>query len=483
MNMNMISIILAIVFLVNIVLILMITFLERRNVSSIWTWAIVLTFLPIVGFILYIIFGRNLSRSKLFRWDKESYLLLEGLVTDQKSSLKNGSYQIDDPAISKYKDFIMMNLNQNSSLLTQNNNVTIYTIGQEKFDALLADIKQAKRHIHILYYIIRDDELGNKLADELVKKAKSGVQVRLLYDDLGSRTLSKAFIHKIKSAGGEVEAFFPSKIHFINLTLNFRNHRKLVVIDGETGYIGGFNVGDEYLGLNQRFGYWRDTHLKIVGEAVNHIQTRFIQDWNQAARKELLIKDFLFPFTKSYGQFGIQIVSSGPDSQLEQIKKAYIKMILTAKDYVYIQTPYFIPDESLLDAFKVACFSGLDVRIMIPNKPDHPFIYWATYSNIGELLRMGAKVYIYDNGFLHCKTIVADDKIASVGTANIDVRSFRLNFEVNAFLYSTDKVKELTHLFHEDMKESRELTLEEYEQRSSKIRFKESISRLLSPIL
>ncbi|WP_227938270.1 cardiolipin synthase [Alkalihalobacillus deserti] len=481
--MNMISIILAIVFLVNIVLILMITFLERRNVSSIWTWAIVLTFLPIVGFILYIIFGRNLSRSKLFRWDKESYLLLEGLVTDQKSSLKNGSYQIDDPAISKYKDFIMMNLNQNSSLLTQNNNVTIYTIGQEKFDALLADIKQAKRHIHILYYIIRDDELGNKLADELVKKAKSGVQVRLLYDDLGSRTLSKAFIHKIKSAGGEVEAFFPSKIHFINLTLNFRNHRKLVVIDGETGYIGGFNVGDEYLGLNQRFGYWRDTHLKIVGEAVNHIQTRFIQDWNQAARKELLIKDFLFPFTKSYGQFGIQIVSSGPDSQLEQIKKAYIKMILTAKDYVYIQTPYFIPDESLLDAFKVACFSGLDVRIMIPNKPDHPFIYWATYSNIGELLRMGAKVYIYDNGFLHCKTIVADDKIASVGTANIDVRSFRLNFEVNAFLYSTDKVKELTHLFHEDMKESRELTLEEYEQRSSKIRFKESISRLLSPIL
>nr|WP_273847738.1 cardiolipin synthase [Halalkalibacter alkalisediminis] len=481
--MNVISIILALVFLVNTVLILMIIFLERRNVSSIWTWAIVLTFLPIAGFILYIIFGRNLSRSKLFRWDKESYLLLKGSVMDQITTLKNDTYRIGDPAIFKYKDFIMMNLNQNASLLTQNNDVTIFTTGQEKFDSLLADIKQAKNHIHILYYIIRDDELGNKLADELAKKAKSGVQVRLLYDDLGSRTLSKAFIHKIKSAGGEVEAFFPSKIPFINLTLNFRNHRKLVVIDGEIGYIGGFNVGDEYLGLNQRFGYWRDTHLKIVGEAVNHIQTRFIQDWNQAAKKELHIKDFLFPVTKKYGQFGIQIVSSGPDSQLEQIKKAYIKMILTAKEYVYIQTPYFIPDESLLDAFKVACFSGLDVRIMIPNKPDHPFVYWATYSNIGELLRMGAKVYIYDNGFLHCKTIVADDKIASVGTANIDVRSFRLNFEVNAFLYSTEKVNELTKLFHEDIKESRELTLEEYEQRPSKIRFKESISRLLSPIL
>jgi cardiolipin synthase len=481
--MSITSVIISIVFIVNTALILMIIFLERRNVSSIWTWALVLTLLPVGGFILYIIFGRNLSRSKLFRWDQESYLLLKSLVQNQIKALNEHSYRIGDPVILKYKDFIMMNLSHNASLLTQNNKVTMYTKGQEKFDSLLSDIKQAKTHIHILYYIIRNDELGNKIADELAKKAQEGVQVRLLYDDLGSRGLGKSFIHKIKEAGGEVEAFFPSKIPLINLTLNFRNHRKLVVIDGEIGYIGGFNVGNEYLGLNQRFGYWRDTHLKIVGEAVNHIQTRFIQDWNQASKKELLIKDFLFPFTKDYGQFGIQIVSSGPDSQLEQIKKAYIKMILTAKRYVYIQTPYFIPDESLLDALKIACFSGLDVRIMIPNKPDHPFVYWATYSNIGELLKIGAKVYIYDNGFLHCKTIVSDDKIASVGTANIDVRSFRLNFEVNAFLYSNSEVKQLTDLFHEDMKQSRELTLEEYEQRSLKIRFKESISRLLSPIL
>ncbi|GAE24938.1 cardiolipin synthetase [Halalkalibacter wakoensis JCM 9140] len=477
------TIIVSLIFSLNTALAAMIIFLERRNVSSIWMWVLVLTFLPLVGFFLYIIFGRNLSRSKLFRWDEKSYHLLKRMVTEQLTTFRDNRVNIEDAAINKYKDFIIMNLTHNAALLTQNNKVDVFIDGKEKFRTLLTDIEQAEKHIHILYYIIRDDELGNKLADLLAKKASEGVSVRLLFDDLGSRQLSKTFVQKIKSAGGEVEAFFPSRIPLINLTINFRNHRKLAIIDGEIGYIGGFNVGDEYLGLNERFGYWRDTHLRILGDAVNNIQTRFIQDWNQAAKKELLINEFRVPFKKEYGQYGIQIVSSGPDSQLEQIKKAYIKMILSAKRYVYIQSPYFIPDESLLDALKIACFSGLDVRIMIPNKPDHPFVYWATYSNIGELLKIGAKVYIYENGFLHCKTIVSDDAIGSVGTANIDVRSFRLNFEVNAFLYSDKEVTKLTEIFHTDMEHSRELTLDQYEQRSLKIRFKESVSRLLSPIL
>ncbi|WP_332628782.1 cardiolipin synthase [Halalkalibacter flavus] len=481
--MNYLSIIVPFIFILNIALAIMIIFLERRNVSSIWMWVLVLTLLPLAGFFLYIIFGRNLSKSKLFRWDEKSYLLLKKLVSTQLMSFREKKIKTRDDTIEKYKDFIIMNLTHNASLLTQNNKLDVFIDGKEKFHSLLADIEQANQHIHILYYIIRDDELGNKLADALAKKASEGIKVRLLYDDLGSRNLSKRFVQKIKSAGGEVESFFPPKIRFINLTINFRNHRKLVIIDGKVGYIGGFNVGDEYLGLNEKFGYWRDTHLRIVGEAVNNIQTRFIQDWNQAARKELLIKDYRLSFEKDYGQCGIQIVSSGPDSQLEQIKKAYIKMILSAKDYVYIQSPYFIPDESLLDALKIACFSGLDVRIMIPNKPDHPFVYWATYSNIGELLKIGAKVYIYENGFLHCKTIVSDGEIGSVGTANIDVRSFRLNFEVNAFLYSSKEVARLTDIFYKDMDHSRELTLEQYEKRTLKIRFKESVSRLLSPIL
>lgn len=281
-----------------------------------------------------------------------------------------------------------------------------------------------------------------------------------------------------------MEVFFPSKLRPINLRLNYRNHRKLVIIDGIIGYVGGFNVGDEYLGLNPKFGYWRDTHIRLQGTAVHAIQTRFILDWNQASHHHTLtyIPNH-FPDYGPKGNVGMQIVTSGPDSEWEQIKNGYIKMISNAKRSILIQTPYFIPDASLLDALRIACLSGIDVNIMIPNKPDHAFVYWATLSYIGELLKAGATVYIYDNGFIHAKTIVVDDEIASVGTANIDVRSFRLNFEVNAFIYDITIAKKLVSTFKEDLLVSRKYTYEEYLQRPLWIRIKESVSRLLSPIL
>jgi len=266
--------------------------------------------------------------------------------------------------------------------------------------------------------------------------------------------------------------------------MNFRNHRKMVIIDGKIGYLGGFNVGDEYLGLNSKFGYWRDTHLRIRGMAVYAMQTRFILDWNQASHHhDLSYMPNLYPENVSHGNVDIQIVTSGPDSQFEHIKNGYIKMILSAKKSIYIQTPYFIPDASLLDALRIACLTGVEVNMMIPDKPDHLFVYWATLSYIGELLKVGAKVYLYNNGFIHAKTIVVDEEISSVGTANIDFRSFKLNFEVNAFLYDAGISKKLTDIFKEDMKVSVLLTPEEYQRRSFKVRFKESISRLLSPIL
>ena len=281
-----------------------------------------------------------------------------------------------------------------------------------------------------------------------------------------------------------MEAFFPSRFPLINFRINYRNHRKLVIIDGKIGYIGGFNVGDEYLGKNKRFGYWRDTHLRIIGSSVHAIQTRFILDWNQASnRNDIAYSPELFPTIESKGDISMQIVSSGPDSEWEHIKYGYIKMISYARESIFIQTPYFIPDASLLDALRIASLTGKDVRIMIPNKPDHPFVYWATYFYVGEMLNAGARVYIYDNGFIHAKTIIVDGNLSSVGTANIDVRSFKLNFEVNAFLYDEAISTSLTENFYKDMDVSRELTLEAYQQRSLKIRFKESISRLLSPIL
>lgn len=301
---------------------------------------------------------------------------------------------------------------------------------------------------------------------------------------MGSRGVHKRHFKDLIEAGGEVEVFFPSILPLINPRLNYRNHRKLVIVDGRTGYIGGFNVGDEYLGLNKKFGYWRDTHLRIEGSSVHPLQTRFILDWNQASdNQDIEYSDRYFPTFSRKGEVGLQIVSSGPDSEWEQIKIGYVKLIGMAKKYVYIQTPYFIPDDSFMDAVRIACLSGIDVRIMIPNKPDHMFVYWATYSYIGQLIKAGAKIYIYENGFLHSKMIVIDDEASTVGTANIDFRSFKLNFEVNAFIYDRETSHQLAELFEQDMQLSTELTPEKYANRSRMIKMKESISRLLSPIL
>ena len=472
----------AIIYLLNFLLVIAIVFLERKNPTSTWAWILVITFVPIAGFLLYLIFGRKLSPNKLFIWDNKSRLGVKKAVQNQLELLDEGSFPIPD----LYKDNIdlfYMHLRNNDAILTQDNEVDVFNDGQAKFDQLLKDIESAKEHIHIQYYIYRDDLLGSKIAGALKRKAEEGVTVRFLYDAFGSRGLKRRFIKDLERSGVMVESFFPSLLPKINFKINYRNHRKVVIIDGKIGYTGGFNVGDEYLGKVKKYGYWRDTHLRIYGEAVRSLQTRFLLDWNQASKAQIILYDTKYYRADPKGNVGMQIVSSGPDSKWEQIKYGYIKLLMEAEDYAYIQTPYFIPDESLADAVRIAVLSGIDVRIMIPSKPDHPFVYWATYSYIGDMLEAGAKVYIYQNGFLHAKTIMVDGKIASVGTANIDVRSFRLNFEVNAFIYSEEVTQKLIAHFEEDISKSTVLTLEDYDKRSLWIRFKESIARLISPIL
>ncbi|MGY4691248.1 cardiolipin synthase [Salibacterium sp. K-3] len=478
------SILISLVFLLNFIFAVIIIFLERKDATSTWAWLMVLLFVPFLGFILYLVFGQNMSRKRLFDWDDIKKIGIEDLIQEQIQSLREQRFHFSDPDARDYRDLIYMHLVNNDALLTENNNVDIFTDGREKFDQLIEDINDAEDHIHLQYYIFRNDELGTRLLEALTRKAREGIRVRILYDEMGSRKLPKHAFHALKKAGGEVEIFFPRRIPFINLRLNYRNHRKVVVIDGRTGYLGGFNVGDEYLGLNPRFGYWRDTHLRMSGQVVKALQTRFILDWNQATHRHYIhYEERLFPELEATGDMAAQIISSGPDSEWEQIKNGYMKMIMAAKDSIYIQTPYFIPDQSLMDTLRIAALSGKDVRIMIPDKPDHPFVYWATYSHVGELLKAGAKVFVYENGFIHAKTIVVDGKVCSVGTANIDVRSFRLNFEVNAFLYHRPTAQRMALTFETDMTYCRELTLEDYKKRSLWIRFKESISHLLSPIL
>ena len=480
--MQFIPYLLGLIMIVNIILAFTVIFLERKDASSTWAWLMVLFFIPIAGFILYLIFGRKLSRQRIFTWDTKSRLGVKKEVQSQLRSIEEGTFTFKHDNLIDYKDLYYLHLRNDDAIYTQDNSVSIFTDGREKFQALLEDLEQAEDHIHLLYYIMRSDQLGNAIADVLVKKAQEGVEVRVLYDDMGSRLLSKKFIRRLRKAGVHVGAFFPPKIPKINFKINFRNHRKLAIIDGQIGYIGGFNIGDEYLGKNHKFGYWRDTHLRVSGKAVRNMQTRFILDWNQASRNHILYEERFYGGSGS-GDVGIQIVSSGPDSDWEQIKYGYIKMIMSAKEYIYIQTPYFIPDHSLMDALRVAALSGVKVKIMIPNKPDHPFVYWATFSHIGDMLRAGAEAYIYQNGFLHAKSIVVDGKVSSVGTANIDVRSFRLNFEVNAFLYDKEIAKDLVKAFEHDMTLSTQMSKKLYDNRSLFIRFKESLSRLISPIL
>lgn len=470
--------------ILNIFLAIALIFMERRDPTSTWAWLLVLFFIPLFGFFIYLLLGRQLREKHLFRWEGRSKIGIEKLIDYQIKAIEEDTleFRLDDT--SHYQDMIYLHLRNNHAVLTQDNDVKVFNDGEAKFEALLHDLEHAKDHIHFQYYILRLDHLGKRILDVLIRKAKQGVKVRVLFDDIGSRGLRKKHLQELTKHGGEVEAFFPAIMPLINPRLNYRNHRKIVIIDGRIGYVGGFNVGDEYLGLNSKFGYWRDTHLRIEGSALHPLQTRFILDWNQASEKhDIEYAERYFPAIPRKGAVGMQIVSSGPDEQWEQIKDGYLKMIFIAKKYIYIQTPYFIPDISFLDALRIACLSGIDVRIMIPNKPDHMFVYWATYSNIGKLLKAGAKVYIYENGFLHTKQIVVDDELSTVGTANIDVRSFKLNFEVNAFIYDREKSHELAELFEQDMQLSTELTYEAYLQRSRTIKIKESISRLLSPIL
>lgn len=470
--------------ILNIFLAITIIFLERRNASATWAWVMVLFFLPVAGFAMYLILGQKLRKRKLSKLFGINQRIIEDTIEYQKQQLKSGEMRFNDSSMSQYRDMIYMNLNTSYSVFTSNNKIEIFTDGHQKFDALLEDIAAAQHHIHLEYYIVRNDKLGRRLVKALAEKAAQGVRVKFLYDHIGSSRLPKRFFQELRAAGGMEAAFFPSRIPYLNLKINYRNHRKLVIIDGQVGYIGGFNIGDEYLGLNKHFGEWRDTHLKVVGNAVLQMQAQFLMDWNLASSSKIKLDEHYFPYHhEENGSIGMQLVASGPDTEYQQIKASYIKMIYSAHESICLQTPYFIPDESLMTALKTAALSGVDVRIMLPLKRDHFFVYWASHSYLGEMLAGGVKFYLYEKGFLHAKTLVIDGKVASVGTANLDIRSFKLNFEMNAFIYDSETAARLQRIFEQDIAYSQQLTLEIYEARPLINRLKESISRLLSPIL
>ena len=464
--------------LVNMISVFSLIFIERKDPTTTWAWLLILLLIPGVGFIVYLLLGQNLSRQKIFR-EKKIIDKTRAAGLEEMQEIHGIKMELQD----EYSDLILMNYNQCGSIYTTGNEVKTYISGEKKFHDLIKDIRSAKSFIHIEYYIFRFDDLGKAIIDELKSKVDEDVEVRLLVDGMGSKNLKQKEIRYIKSLGIKFSIFFPGAFPRINTRINYRNHRKIVIIDGEIGYVGGFNVGNEYVNRGHQFKFWRDTHLKVKGQAVNELNKRFILDWDYASNENFdnIIK--YFPKPKEYGRVGMQIVSSGPDHMDEYIKIAYMKIINNARKYVYIQTPYLVPDEPILEALRISALSGVDVRIIVPDKPDHFFMEWVLSANIANLIDYGVKIYRYNNGFIHSKTIVSDDIVSSIGTANMDNRSFRLNFEVNAFIYDGVVAKEQSKIFLNDQKFSTFVTKEAYEKRSRVLRIKESLIKLVSPIL
>ena len=469
--------------------------LENRDPSKTVTWLLIFILLPGVGLIIYAVFGRNLRKIKIFKTQelasnmKEEKLFrnldeINNLIRLEQDTISVSKLLKDNEEDNIKLKIISLLLNTGMFPFTTNNKVDIFVDGNEKFERLIKDIENAKDHIHLEYFIIKDSDIGQKIKNLLIKKSKENVKIKILYDDVGCWRFwfRREFFNEMKSHGIEIVPFLPTKFPIIGGKLNYRNHRKIVVIDGHIGYTGGINIGDEYMGKNKKFGYWRDTHIRIEGTSVYMLQMTFLIDWYYNT-KEVLLNTSYFPRLDNFGNSMIQVVASGPDSDWEAIHYAYFLAICQAKKSIYIETPYFIPDESILRALKSAALSGVDVRIIFPKIADHKIVNIASYSYFDDILKSGGRVYLYEKGFIHSKVIIIDNSIASTGSANMDLRSFMLNFEINAFIYDRKVIDLMKEDFFEDMKNSKEINKDEFKNRSIIQKSKESVARLFSPIL
>ncbi len=466
-------------YLLNIVLIIIVIFFERKDPVVSITWVMAFILFPVGGFVLYLLLGLGVKkRTSGIHGDKQEHDdELAKRLYEQLDFLRTVNIG-DSPNLDIIKYFC-----NHHCLYTDNNEADIIIDAEDKYRRLLEDIENATESINLLYFIFRKDEIGAKIMDALVKKAESGVEVRLLYDSFGCYFTPKKFLRALNSTKcGRAVSFYPVKI--FNLSkINHRNHRKIVIIDKKIAYLGGMNIGDEYMGKKKPTP-WRDTHLRITGDAVLPVYKRFCLDWDFSAHDNLsaTLSDLHLKGKPDGEALPMQIVSSGPDSLAEEIKSGMIKLIFSAREYLYIQTPYFVPDQTFQNALITAAASGVDVRLMIPGIPDKSYVYYTSLSYLDSMLKAGVKVYLTD-GFIHSKTIVADDRIATIGTTNIDIRSFQLHFEINAFFYSDSFAKRCREIFESDMKKSKLLTLDEYKKRPLSVKIKESFFRLFSPIL
>lgn len=463
-----------IIYLINIVFIIALIFFDKKPPSSILLWSLILLLIPVFGLMLYILFGKGPnfgSKRKFlnkFREDEK----FKDIKTDQQKSLEQSGLSDD------LKEMAQFNF-KSGSLFSTDNEAEIFDSVTEFYSDMLKAINNAKNTIYAEYYMIRDDEWGREIINKLTKRAAEGLSVKLIYDDVGCWGLRKDFFYSLQKCGGEVYSFFPSFIKFINRNLNYRNHRKMMVIDGVYAYMGGSNLGDEYTGRQEKTSPWTDCNIRLKGSAATHLNIRFLQDFSFAANKKV---NYKIAYHNTTNYLPVQILSDGPDTNEGSIEKAYIKAIYGAKKSVYIQTPYLIPDEAFKLALSTVAKSGVDVKVMIPSKPDKKYVYYATLNYATELIREGVKVYKRE-GFLHSKTLIIDDELCSIGSFNIDIRSFYLQFELTAFIYDKAFTQKLTAIFNKNLENSIELDKAYLAARPLKQKIFEKLMRLLTPIM
>ncbi|WP_163195791.1 cardiolipin synthase [Clostridium thermarum] len=471
--------ILTLFFVIYVLLTITLIMLEKKQPEKTIAWLLVFILLPPVGIFLYLFLGRN--------W--KVYKLRESFSPDVQELIFNAMHRLEGM---EYFHLIELLANNSESPLYVNNEITILKNGDEKFHYLKEELKKAKHHIHLEYYIVKSDTIGNEIKNILIEKARQGVKVRFIMDRVGAINIKKSYLRELAEAGVDVvqySYFLAPLLKTINTQINFRNHRKIVVIDGEVGFIGGINIGDEYLGKG-KLGFWRDTHLIVKGDFVLGLQAVFIDDYItlKDAKKKVSFhgedfRDYFKAVDREGGKI-MQLIRSGPDSKYHSIEQGILKMISLAKDHIYITSPYFVPSESIQEALKIAALGGINVKILFPGRYDHLLVYYASRTYLAELSKCGVEVYLYkDDAFIHSKVVTIDGKLCTVGTANMDRRSFELNYEINAVIYDTEITKQLEGQFTEDLAQSRRVHIEEWDNISRPLRILESFCRIFSSLL
>jgi len=468
-----------IIFIFQIATILIVEF---RHPSKTVAWLLILFCFPVIGFAVYYFVAQDYKNRRKVRKKGTSIFRKKRKLIWQNSSIVTRHLQSNNFELRREERLFRLLSHLSESPISGCNETVVLTNGEATYEAMFKAMEQAEHHIHLEFYIFRGDRIGMRFQQLLLEKARQGVKVRIIVDGLGSYGLNNRFVKPLKDSGIEFYSFLPPLFALYHRKVNFRNHRKIVVVDGKIGFVGGINIGDEYLGNDKKLGFWRDTQIQIRGDAVYFLQNTFINDWFVVSNRELSDPN-LYPKHECQGSEQVQMIASGPDSQWDAIQEMFFGAISVAKHRIYLQTPYFIPDLSIFTALKTAAVSKVDVRVIIPGVNDSKLVNLASLSYVEELMQAGVRFYQYQKGFMHAKVVLIDRMLASVGTANMDMRSLFMNFELNAVLFDRGTIDRLYADFEQDLKDSTELILKEFEQRSRIQKGKEVLARMLSPLL